>query len=84
MPILWIDKSEVVWEQNGISLESYYYWISKFRKLAVVDPSEKRIRFIWFISFSQKQSDLDGSQFALELLYLQRGNMWILTNPKPF
>lgn len=45
-------------EQNGISIKSYYYWISKFRKLAVEDLPRKE-----YVS-SQKHSDLTEARFV--------------------
>ena len=45
-------------EQNGISLKSYYYWISKLRKLAVEDLPRKE-----YIS-SAKSSDPTGNEFV--------------------
>lgn len=51
-------------EQNGISLKSYYYWISKFRKLAVVDLPRKEYVSSGSSVSSQKQSDLTEARFV--------------------
>lgn len=51
-------------EQNGISLKSYYYWISKFRKLAVEDLPRKEYVSSGSAVSSQKQSDLTQDRFV--------------------
>lgn len=51
-------------EQNGISLKSYYYWISKFRKLAVEDLPRKEYVSSGSSISSQKQSDLTEDRFV--------------------
>ena len=51
-------------EQNCISLKSYYYWISKFRKLAVEDLPRKEYVSSGSSVSSQKQSDLTEARFV--------------------
>lgn len=45
-------------EQNGISIKSYYYWIAKFRKLALEDLPRKEYASSLKYSFVVKRMNL--------------------------